>query len=325
MFIPFLISRQIICGAGKVVATAHGASFAVSQRADHIWEGVSSATTRSRPIINTRDEPHADAEKYRRLHVIVGDSNMSETTTLLKVGSADLVLRMIEAGVVMRDLTMENPIRAIRTMSHDPTGRATVRLANGRELSALDMQREYLDKALEFVDREGMTSADTKQVLDLWGRALDAIGVGRPRRHRHRDRLGHQAPAHRALPRASTDSRSPTPACSSSTSPTTTSTAGAGLFYLLQRHGRAARVATDVEIFQAKVRPPQTTRAKLRGDFIRAAQAHGRDFTVDWVHLKLNDQAQRTVLCKDPFRAVDDRVERLMDTIERSPSIQRPL
>ena len=98
-----------------------------------------------------------------------------------------------------------------------------------------------------------------------------------------------------------------------------------GLFYLLQRHGKAARVATDVEIFQAKVRPPQTTRAKLRGDFIRAAQAHGRDFTVDWVHLKLNDQAQRTVLCKDPFRAVDDRVERLMDTIERSPSIQRPL
>ena len=87
MLIPFLISRQIICGAGKVVATAHGASFAVSQRADHIWEGVSSATTRSRPIINTRDEPHADAEQYRRLHVIVGDSNMSETTNLLKVGS----------------------------------------------------------------------------------------------------------------------------------------------------------------------------------------------------------------------------------------------
>ena len=104
---------------------------------------MSSATTRSRPIINTRDEPHADAEKYRRLHVIVGDSNMSETTTLLKVGSADLVLRMIEAGVVMRDMAMENPIRAIREISHDMTGRKTVRLANGRELSALQIQREY--------------------------------------------------------------------------------------------------------------------------------------------------------------------------------------
>ena len=85
----------------------------MSQRADHIWEGVSSATTRSRPIINTRDEPHADADLYRRLHVIVGDSNMSETTAMLKVGAADLVLRMLESGAVMRDMSFENPIRAI--------------------------------------------------------------------------------------------------------------------------------------------------------------------------------------------------------------------
>ena len=123
VLIPFLVSRQIICGAGKVLQTPRGAVYCVSQRAEHIWEGVSSATTRSRPIINTRDEPHADAERYRRLHVIVGDSNMSETTTLLKLGATDLVLRMIEANVVMRDLTLENPIRAIREISHDMTGR----------------------------------------------------------------------------------------------------------------------------------------------------------------------------------------------------------
>ncbi|WP_347350101.1 Pup--protein ligase [Intrasporangium sp.] len=317
MFIPFLISRQITCGAGKVVATPHGATFAVSQRADHIWEGVSSATTRSRPIINTRDEPHADAEKYRRLHVIVGDSNLSETTTLLKVGSADLVLQMIEAGVVMRDLTLENPIRAIRTISHDVTGRATVRLANGREMSALEMQREYHDQAAGFVDREGIVSDDVKHVLDLWGRALDAIGTGELdlvateidwvikhqliERYRARHGLGLSDPRVLQIDLAYHDINR-----------------RRGLFNLLQAHGRAARVASDVEIFEAKVRPPQTTRAKLRGDFIRAAQAHGRDFTVDWVHLKLNDQAQRTVLCKDPFRAVDERVERLMESIERS-------
>ena len=141
----------------------------MSQRADHIWEGVSSATTRSRPIINTRDEPHADAEKYRRLHVIVGDSNMSETTTLLKLGWADLVLRMIEAGVVMRDMALENPIRAIREISHDITGRK-VRLANGRELSALEIQQEYYERAVSFVEREGMSAPIQKQVLDLWGR-----------------------------------------------------------------------------------------------------------------------------------------------------------
>ena len=109
VLIPFLVSRQVIVGAGKVLQTPRGTVFALSQRAEHIWEGVSSATTRSRPIINTRDEPHADAEKYRRLHVIVGDSNMNETTTMLKLASTDLVLRMIEEGVVMRDLTLENP------------------------------------------------------------------------------------------------------------------------------------------------------------------------------------------------------------------------
>ena len=136
--IPFLVSRQIIVRRRQGAADApRRAVYSVSQRAEHIWEGVSSATTRSRPIINTRDEPHADAERFRRLHVIVGDSNMSETTTLLKVASADLVLQMIEEGVVMRDLTMENPIRAIREISHDMTGRRTVRLANGREASAL--------------------------------------------------------------------------------------------------------------------------------------------------------------------------------------------
>ena len=129
VLLPFLVTRQLICGAGKVLQTPKAATFCLSQRAEHIWEGVSSATTRSRPIINTRDEPHADAEKYRRLHVIVGDSNMCEMTTLLKVGSAALVLEMIEAGVPFRDFSLDNPIRAIREVSHDLTGRRPVRLA----------------------------------------------------------------------------------------------------------------------------------------------------------------------------------------------------
>src|SRR5690242_12219756 len=178
VLIPFLVTRQIIVGAGKVIQTPRGAMYSVSQRAEHIWEGVSSATTRSRPIINTRDEPHADAERYRRLHVIVGDSNMSETTTMLKVGATHLVLRMIEAGVVVRDLTLENPIRAIREMSHDMTGRKTVRLSNGRELSALQIQSEYLERAQAFADREGLEDPIHKQVLDLWERTLRAVGSG---------------------------------------------------------------------------------------------------------------------------------------------------
>src|SRR4051812_40873858 len=178
VLIPFLVSRQITCGAGKVVTSSAGAKFCVSQRADHIWEGVSSATTRSRPIINTRDEPHADAEKYRRLHVIVGDSNMSETTTLLKLGSADIVLQMIEAGGVMRDLTLENPIRALRGVSHDYTRTKKVRLGHGRGLSALEIQTEYLDRDQDFVDRRGPTSPSHKAVLELWRRTLTAVHSG---------------------------------------------------------------------------------------------------------------------------------------------------
>ncbi len=311
VLIPFLVSRQVICGAGKVLQTPRGAVYSVSQRAEHIWEGVSSATTRSRPIINTRDEPHADAERFRRLHVIVGDSNMSEVTTLLKVAATDLVLRMIEEGVVMRDLTIENPIRAIREMSHDITGRRTVRLANGREAGALDIQGEFLAKARDFVDRRELHTPPVDRVLDLWERALKAVESGDLslvereidwvikwsliERYRTANGLPLSHPRVAQLDLAYHDIRR-----------------NRGLFYLLQERGAVARATSDLAIFEAKSRPPQTTRARLRGDFIRRAQERRRDFTVDWVHLKLNDQAQRTVLCKDPFRSHDERVERLI-------------
>ncbi|MEU8433157.1 proteasome accessory factor A [Streptomyces sp. 3211.6] len=311
ILIPFLVTRQLICGAGKVLQTPRGAVYCVSQRAEHIWEGVSSATTRSRPIINTRDEPHADAERYRRLHVIVGDSNMSETTMLLKVGATDLVLRMIEAGTVMRDLTLENPIRAIREVSHDITGQRKVRLASGREASALEIQREYYDKALDFAERRGIRTGVVERVLELWGRTLDAIEaedldrIGREidwvmkyqliERYRAKHNMTMSNPRVAQIDLAYHDIHR-----------------RRGLYYLLERKGQAERVCNDLKIFEGKSVPPQTTRARLRGDFIRRAQEQRRDFTVDWVHLKLNDQAQRTVLCKDPFRSVDDRVEKLI-------------
>ncbi|MEO9223895.1 MAG: proteasome accessory factor PafA2 family protein, partial [Acidimicrobiales bacterium] len=175
VMIPFLVSRQIYAGAGKVLQTARGAMFSISQRAEHIWEGVSSATTRSRPIINTRDEPHADAERYRRLHVIVGDSNMSEYATFLKVGAASILLRMLEEpNVVLRDMTLENPIRAIREISHDLTCTRRVRLANGREASALEIQSEYLNRALHFAETRGFPPMETK-ALEMWEHCLTGI------------------------------------------------------------------------------------------------------------------------------------------------------
>ncbi|HET7684099.1 MAG TPA: Pup--protein ligase [Marmoricola sp.] len=312
VLIPFLVTRQIICGAGKVIQTPRGASYSMSQRAEHIWEGVSSATTRSRPIINTRDEPHADAERFRRLHVIVGDSNMSETTTMLKVASCDLVLRMIEEGVVMRDLTMENPIRAIREIAHDLTGRRKVRLANGREASVLEIQGEYLSRVRDFVDRREISTPLIARVLDLWERGLKAVESGDLslvereidwvtkwrliERYREQNGLPLGHPRIAQLDLAYHDIHRER-----------------GLYYLLEKRGAVARVTSDLEIFKAKSIPPQTTRARLRGNFIQRAQERRRDFTVDWVHLKLNDQAQRTVLCKDPFRSHDERVERLIE------------
>jgi proteasome accessory factor A len=310
VLIPFLVTRQIVCGAGKVLQTPRGAVYCVSQRAEHIWEGVSSATTRSRPIINTRDEPHADAERFRRLHVIVGDSNMSETTTLLKIGTTDLVLRMIEAGVVMRDLTLENAIRAIREVSHDMTGRRRVKLANGREASALEIQLEYFAKARDFVQRRG-ADAIAERVLDLWERTLQAVESGDlDKVEREIDwvtkyKLIERYRAKHDLPLASARVAQIDLAYHDVNR-------RRGLYYLLERKGAVDRVTSDLRIFEAKSVPPQTTRARLRGDFIKRAQERRRDFTVDWVHLKLNDQAQRTVLCKDPFRSVDDRVEKLI-------------
>ena len=314
VLIPFLVSRQIWAGAGKIFENPRGgAGFCISQRAAHIWEGVSSATTRSRPIINSRDEPHADAERYRRLHVIVGDSNMSEYAGFLKVGACGFLLRMLEEpNVVFRDMTLENPTRAIREISNDLTCRRTVRLASGREMSALDIQREFLDRALRFAERRD-TTPEEDQILAMWEHVLDGIEKDPLSLHRecdwvakhrmvesYRDRHGLALSDPRVLlldlQYHDVNRRR-------------------SLYYLMQDRGMMERITTDEAIAAAVDEAPSTTRAKLRGYFIRRAKERRRDFTVDWVHLKLNDQAQRTVLCKDPFRYEDERVQKLIDSL----------
>ena len=311
VMIPFFVSRQIISGSGKVLQTARGALYCISQRAEHIWEGVSSATTRSRPVINTRDEPHADAERFRRLHVIVGDSNMSEYTSWLKVATTSVLLRMLEEGVVMRDLSLENPIRAIREISHDITCRRKVRLANGREASAIEIQWEYLSRAARYVERRD--DPEMKQTVKDWEECLLALEEDYTRldtkidwvmKHRLIERYRERHQISLAHPKLALMDLAYHDVCRRR-----------GLYYMLEKHGLAERYVTDAEIDVAKLEPPQTTRAKLRGEFIRAAKRRRRDFTVDWVHLKLNDQAQRTVLCKDPFKHSDERVARLIASL----------
>jgi proteasome accessory factor A len=312
VLIPFLVTRQIFLGAGKLTQTPRGTSFSISQRAEHIWEGVSSATTRSRPIINTRDEPHADAERFRRLHVIAGDSNMSEYATFVKVGTVVALLQMIERDVVFRDLTLENPIRSIRDVSHDLTCRKKVRLANGRELSALDIQWEYLDRAMRFARSPGFPP-QIQRAVDMWEHLLtglekDPMTLDREvdwvMKHKVLERYREQ----RHLPMA--DPRLAMLDLSYHDVDRTR-----GVYNMMAAKGMVDRIVSDTEIANAIRTPPQTTRARLRGEFIRVAKARKRDFTVDWVHLKLNDQAQRTVLCKDPFKSHDERVDRLIDSL----------
>ena len=314
VLIPFLVSRQIWAGAGKIFENPRGgAGFCISQRAAHIWEGVSSATTRSRPIINSRDEPHADAERYRRLHVIVGDSNMSEYAGFLKVGACGFILRMLEEpGVVFRDMTLENPTRAIREISNDLTCRRTVRLASGREMSALDIQREFLDRALRFAARRD-TSPEEDRILAMWEHCLDGIERDPLSLHRECDWVAKHRMVESYRERHGLALSDPRVLLLDLQYHDVNRRRS--LYYLMQDRGMMERTTTDAAIAAAVDEAPSTTRAKLRGDFIRRAKERQRDFTVDWVHLKLNDQAQRTVLCKDPFRYEDERVQKLIDSL----------
>lgn len=313
VFIPFLVTRQIYAGAGKILSTTRGPVYSLSQRAEHIWEDMSSATTRSRPIINTRDEPHADAEQYRRLHVIVGDTNMSQYTNFLKVGAASCVLTMIEhPGFDLRDLSLENPIRAIREVSSDITGRLKVRLRNGKEMSALEMQEHLLERALRFQELHGF-NADETTALGMWRETMEALSrdpmVLKDRidwvtkwylvqryMERHDVDLSHPAVQMLDLQYHDIDPRR-------------------GLHNQMASSGHVLSLVGGDDIVRAMDDAPRDTRAHLRGQFIKAAKATGKDYTVDWVHLKLNDQSQRTVVCNDPFRSQDERVERLIESL----------
>ncbi len=311
--IPFLVTRQIFAGAGKVLPTPRGTIFALAQRAEHIWEGVSSATTRSRPIINTRDEPHADAERFRRLHVIVGDSNMSEYTTWLKVATCDLVLRMLERQAVLREMSLDNPIRSIRDISHDLTGTRPVRLANGRELSAQQIQQTYLERVERFVATDPESSDEDRHVVAEWRDVLHRLTEDPVSLSRRLDWVA----KHQLVEayRAKHDLALSDPRVAMLDLAYHEVVRDRGLYHLLDRQGRVHRLLDDAEVERARTEPPATTRAALRGRFVREAKAKRRDYTVDWVHLKLNDQAQRTVLCKDPFRSQDERVDRLIEAM----------
>jgi proteasome accessory factor A len=238
---------------------------------------------------------------------------MSEYATFLKVGATGIMLRMLEdPSVVVRDMTLENPIRAIREISGDLTCRKRVRLANGAERSALEIQGEYLMRARRYADRKGLPPEEEK-ALEMWEHCLtglekDPFSLDREcdwvikhnliEAYRARNNISLAHPKVALMDLQYHDICRPR-----------------SLFYRMQDKGLVDRMTDDAEIDKAKTVPPQTTRAKLRGDFLKRAKETKRDHTVDWVHLKLNDQAQRTILLKDPFKSKDDRVQKLIDSL----------
>jgi proteasome accessory factor A len=262
ILIPFLVTRQLICGAGKVLQTPQGVVYSLSQGAGRGWKGVFPAGIRSRPLINTRSEPRA-GQAFRRLHVAVSDPNMSETTVLLKLGATALVLRMIEAGAVLPDLALDDPVGAIGAVSLDITGRSQVRLADGRELSALDIQREYLARARDFADLSG-GDAMSGRVLAMWERVLDCVETGsldaiaREIDWVTKYQLIERYRAAHGLPLSS-------PQISQLDLAYHDVNRGRGGYYLLQRDGAVERVVRDLDVFEAKSVPPAPGRYRQAG------------------------------------------------------------
>src|SRR4051795_5122822 len=268
---PFFVSRQVICGAGRVGVGQDGreADFQLSQRADYFEVEVGLETTLKRPIINTRDEPHADPSKYRRLHVIIGDANLSEISAYLKVGTTSLVLAMIEAGHLDGSLSVQRPVQALHEVSHDPTLRHVLDLADGRRITALQLQVDYCEQARKFVEDRFGSDADpeTLDVLARWESVLDRLADD-PRRcadeldwvakqvllegFRERDGLDWSAPKLQAVDLQYSDVRPEK-----------------GLYHRLVGAGRMKRLLDDAPVGDAVTRPPEDTRAYFRGECLR--------------------------------------------------------
>lgn len=310
--LPFLVTRQIVTGAGGVVRPAPGtegeAQFVFSRRSDHMWEAVSSATTRTRPIINTRDEPHGDPTRFRRLHVIVGDSTMSEVSTRLRFATTDLVLRAIESGRALPEAGLHDDIAAIRAVARDLTGTAALPLAGGGTTTALEIQQRWLDHVTDLADDE------ERDVLETWQRALDAVRTGdRSWASTHLDwaikeRLFTQVAARRgvglddpAIERLELAYHDIDPA--------------QGVFHALQRRGLAPQVLPEERVEAARTIAPTTTRAHLRGRFVSAAQQHGVDHVADWTTLRLTRPGAMPVQVLDPFATELPAVDALLEEI----------
>nr|WP_315501958.1 Pup--protein ligase [Actinomyces oris] len=328
--VPHLVTRQILVGAGHIAADGDTGpagdglrGYVFSQRADQMWDAVSSATTRARPLINTRDEPHADAERYRRMHVIVGDSNIAQGSTLLKVAGMDLLLDYLEHGGDLGDLALADPMRAIRDTCHDMSGGVLLERVDGRTITPLEMQAEHLGRLRDHVAQDIEVTALHTAALDLWERGLQALRLQQPELV---DTELDWAVKQRLLTRYCqrhdtdlTDFRVRRLALAYHDV-----SAGGGLRQRLEGAGLLRRFVDEETCRRAVDTPPATTRARLRGAVVARAEDLRRDVSVDWVGVRLDDGVCSPVTLSDPFCAVDERIDALLESMER-PATDLPI
>jgi proteasome accessory factor A len=307
---PFFVTRQVFTGAGKVGSEnrSHPCVYQLSQRADFFETEVALDTMVKRPIINTRDEPHADREKYRRLHVIVGDSNMSEYTIWLRNGVTALVLSMIEDGAIDRNLSLRDPVRAIKEVSHDPTCSKEVELERGGSRSAVQVQAEYLEMAQRYV--RANPGPELAELLAQWQLVLAALERDPMELATRIDWVIKQAMIERFMERKGLDWESPQVQMLDLQYHDLRR--DRGLYYLLERQGQVERIVTDEEINRAIQEPPEDTRAYFRG---RCLQRYGPEvFGVNWdsISFGIGDEPIKRVLMTEPLKGSKAHVERLL-------------
>jgi proteasome accessory factor PafA2 len=314
---PFFVTRQIVCGAGRVGIgqDGHQHGFQISQRADFFEVEVGLETTLKRPIINTRDEPHADPERYRRLHVIIGDANMSEVSNYLKLGTTSLVLSMIEDQWFADndvDLTIDAPVASLRAISHDPTLRHVVTMRDGRKLTGLQVQSEYLEQARKFVEDRYGADADeqTLDVLSRWERVLGRLAddpmllateldwvakLQLLQGYRDREGLDWSSPKLHLVDLQYSDVRP-----------------DKGLYNRLVARGRIERIVSDAEIARAVTEPPTDTRAYFRGRCLSKYAADVAAASWDSVIFDVGRESLQRVPMLEPLRGTKAHVDDLL-------------
>jgi proteasome accessory factor A len=321
---PFFVSRQIFTGAGFLAAGERGRDipYQVSQRADFFEAEVGLETTLKRPIVNTRDEPHADPEKYRRLHVIIGDANMSEVATYLKSGTSAIVLRMIEDDAIVEDFSLENPVQSLRAISHDPACRLGVRLKDGRTVRAVDIQWDYYEMAEKYFARHD-PDPWTGEVMERWESVLEAIESDPMTLDRqvdwvakfkllssYRDKHGLEwnDPKLHMLDLQYHDVRR-----------------DKGLAYVLERSGKLERLTTDEEIDRAVDLPPKDTRAYFRGRCLAQFARQIAAASWDSVIFDVGGESLQRVPMLEPLRGTEAHVRDLLDTCEKASDLLEKL